>query len=114
MKVIHKESNTILAKDLKVAKTLMERTIGLMFVKEMRGFDGLLLDPCNSVHNFFVRFPIDLIFLNNDMEIVKLVRCFKPWRMTGIYLRARKVLELPNGTITDAIKVGDKLEVQYV
>lgn len=112
--MIHKKTNNIIAKDLKVAKTLMERTIGLMFVKEMKGFDGLLIDPCNSVHNFFVRFPIDLIFLNNDMQVVKLIKCFKPWRMTGIYLKARKVLELPNGTITDDIQVGDQLEVQYV
>ena len=114
MKVIHKKTNSIIANDLKIAKSLIDRTIGLMFVKETKGFDALLLEPCNSVHNFFVRFPIDLIFLNADMKIVKLVKCFKPWRMTGIYLKARKVLELPVGTITDDIQVGDELEVQYV
>ena len=112
--MIHKKTNHILAKDLKVAKTFGERSLGLMFIKEMKGFDALLIDPCNSVHNFFVRFPIDLVFLNNDMKIVKLVKCFKPWRMTGIYLKAKKVLELPNGTIIDDMQVGDELEVQYV
>jgi uncharacterized membrane protein (UPF0127 family) len=114
MKVIHKKTNKILSNDLKIAKTLVDRTIGLMFVKEMKGFDALLLDPCNSVHNFFVRFPIDLIFLDDELKIVKLKKCFKPWRMTGIYFKARKVLELPNGTITSDISEGDYLEVRHV
>lgn len=114
MKVIHKKTNYVLAKDLKVARTIGERTLGLMFIKEMKGFDALLIDPCNSVHNFFVRFPIDLVFLSKDMKIVKLIKCFKPWRMTGIYFKAKKVLELPNGTITDDMQVGDEVEVQYV
>jgi len=114
LKVIHKETNKVLANDLKIAKSFADRTLGLMFIKEMKGFDALLLEPCTSVHNFFVRFPIDLIFLNKDNKVVKLIPCFKPWRMTGIYLKARKVLELPNGTIGDFIKVGDSLEVRYV
>jgi uncharacterized membrane protein (UPF0127 family) len=114
MKVVHKKTNKVISSELKIAKTLMDRTIGLMFVKEMKGFDGLLLDPCNSVHNFFVRFPIDLIFLDNDLKIVKLIPCFKPWRITGIYFKARKVLELPNGTIDSDIEEGDYLEVRHV
>lgn len=85
-----------------------------MFVKEMRGFDGLLLEPGNSIHNFFVRFPIDVLFLSKDMKIVKIIKCFKPWRISGIYFKARKVLELPNGTITDEMNVGDEIEVRYV
>ena len=44
---------------------------GLMFSKEMIG-DGLILDPGNSIHNCFVRFPIDVIFLNNDFKIIKI------------------------------------------
>jgi uncharacterized protein len=111
MKVIHKESQFVLGEDVKLADSFIGRLKGLMFIKEMKGMDGLILEPGNSIHNCFVRFPIDVIFLTNDNEIVKIIRTFKPWRFSWIYFRSRKVLELPNGTIPDHIKKGDYLEV---
>jgi uncharacterized membrane protein (UPF0127 family) len=114
MKVVHKESNYILGENIKHASTFTERLIGLMFVKEMKGMDGLILDPGNSIHNCFVRFPIDAIFMSKNNEIVKIIRGFKPWRFSWIYLKSRRVLELPNGKVPEYIKKGDVLEVTGV
>ena len=114
MKVIHKETNTTICRDLKVANTMISKMIGLMFVKEIKGMDGLLLQGANSIHNCFVRFPIDVVFLTKDMKVVKVIRGFKPWRFTRIYFSAKHVLELPEGTLNFEINQGDELEVQGV
>lgn len=114
MKVIHKKSKTDICKNLKVANTMSSRMLGLMFIKEMKGMDGLLLQGANSIHNCFVRFPIDVVFLNKDMKVVKVIHSFKPWRFTRIYFTARHVLELPAGTLNFEINPGDELEVQGV
>ena len=113
MILIHKESEKILGKDIRIGKTFLERLRGLMFRNEMLG-DGLIIDPCNSIHNCFVRFPIDAVFVDKNYKIVKILKNFKPWRFSLIYFRASKVIELPNGTITENIKAGDQLEVQGV
>jgi hypothetical protein len=92
---------------------MLSRMKGLMFSKEMIG-DGIILDPGNSIHNCFVRFPIDVIFLNNDFKIIKIIRSFKPWRFSWIYFKATKVLELPEGKIPNDVTEGDYLEVRGV
>lgn len=114
MIVKHLKSNKILGSNIKYANTFSSRLIGLMFRKSMDDLDGLILEPGNSVHNCFVRFPIDVIFLTKENEIVKIVRNFKPWRFTRIYFKSRRVLELPAGTVTDDIAKGDLLEVSGV
>lgn len=114
MKVVHKESKFVLGENIKHANTTWLRMKGLMFVSEMKDMDGLLLDPGNSIHNCFVKFPIDVIFLNRKNHIVKIIKGFKPWRFTRIYFTATKVLELPSGKIPEEVKEGDELEVIYV
>jgi uncharacterized membrane protein (UPF0127 family) len=113
MKLIHKESNTVIAKDLRIAKSFWERTRGLMFRNEFLG-DGLIIEPCNSIHNCFVRFPIDAVFVDKNLKIVKILKNFKPWRFSLIYFKAAKVIELPGGSISELIKKNDILEVQGV
>jgi uncharacterized membrane protein (UPF0127 family) len=113
MILIHKRTKVVLAKDMRIGRSFFERTRGLMFRKKFLG-DGLLIEPCNSIHNCFVRFPIDAVFVDRNLKIVKILRNFKPWRFSLIYFKANKVIELPTGTITDVIEKGDFLEVQGV
>ena len=113
MEFIHQKSKFSFGKDIRHANTMFSRMKGLMFAKEMIG-DGIILDPGNSIHNCFVRFPIDVIFLNNDFKVIKIVRSFKPWRFSWIYFKATKVLELPDGKIPQDVREGDYLEVRGV
>jgi uncharacterized protein len=113
MKVLHKKTSYVLGEDVKLAVSALERMKGLMFSDKMIG-DGLLLEPCNAIHNCFVRFPIDVIFLDSNLRIVKILRHFKPWRFSWIYWRATKTLELPAGKVPETIVEGDYLEVQGV
>ena len=84
---------------------------GLMFARDFGGHDGIFFSWRNSVHNCFVRFPIDLIFITKDGVVVKVVRMFRPWRFSWIYFRARHVIELPAGVVPDSVIEGDRLAI---
>ncbi|MBI2892963.1 MAG: DUF192 domain-containing protein [Deltaproteobacteria bacterium] len=60
--------------------------------------DGLLIDPCDGVHTFFVRFPLEVVFLDEGDRVVAVER-LEPWRVGGIHAEARRALELPWGTV---------------
>lgn len=104
-------NNKILSHDLRVASSFFSRLIGLMFKKEMKGYDGLLIKQCNSIHTFFMLFTIDAVFLNKNNEVIKVYRNLKPWRMTRIVWRASQVLELNAGTVPNDLKEGDSLNI---
>jgi len=106
--------NKILSNDILIADTMVTRLIGLMFKERLTGADGLLINPCNSIHTFFMRYNLDIVFLSSENQIVKIIRNIKPWRMTWIYFRAKKTLELPAGKLPVDLKVGDVLEVKNV
>jgi uncharacterized membrane protein (UPF0127 family) len=113
MKVEIKYGEKILSSNILIADNPVLRVIGLMFKARPQG-DGLLLEPCNSIHTFFMRYSLDIVFLSRSNEVVKIIRDLKPWRMTRIYFKARKTLEVPAGKLPMDIKVGDILEVQSV
>jgi uncharacterized membrane protein (UPF0127 family) len=104
----------IISNDILIADTLVTRLIGLMFKKSLVGAEGLLLNPCNSIHTFFMRYSLDIVFINSENRVVKIIREIKPWRMTWIYFRAKKTLELPAGKLPNDLKEGDLLEVKHV
>lgn len=113
VRVKHKQE--VIAEDILLADNLWSRLIGLMFRAEPpQKAKGLLLHPCNSIHTFFMRYPLDVVFMDSDNKIVKIIRSIKPWRMTWIYFRASKTLELPAGELSQAISLGDVLEVEDV
>jgi uncharacterized membrane protein (UPF0127 family) len=78
----------------KVARTLFERIRGLIGVKSLPPGEGLLILRCNSIHTFFMSFPIDAVFFDGNDRVVKVVRNIRPWRffVWGGF-RAVKVLE---------------------
>lgn len=114
MKVQISYGTKILSKDILIADTLVTRLIGLMFKKQLLGAEGLLINPCNSIHTFFMRYSLDIVFLSSDNKVIKIIRDLKPWRMTWIYFRAKKTLELPAGKLPSDVKEGDILEVKNV
>lgn len=109
MKAINKTNNTTLAENVEIADTFFTRLKGLMFSESFGDKDALLVDPCNSIHCCFVRFPIDVIFLDKNNKIRRIYRSFKPWRFTSIDFKTKRVLELPEGVIGNLAKVGDEI-----
>ncbi|MEH7352855.1 DUF192 domain-containing protein [Neobacillus drentensis] len=102
-----KEKNITISFQIKVANSFFARLKGLMFRKDPIKNEGLLIIPCNAVHMFFMKFPIDIVLLNKQNEVVKVYQNLKPWRMTKPEKNAYSTLELPAGSINQfGIRVG--------
>jgi len=100
----------VLGKRIATARTFHARLRGLLGRRDLRAGEGLWIERCNAIHMFFMRFPIDVAFLARDGTVVKLLHGIRPWRMSGLYLRARDALELPEGTLKcHAVRVGEQL-----
>jgi uncharacterized membrane protein (UPF0127 family) len=104
----------VLVENVHVANTFYSRLIGLMFSKKLATNSALLLNPCNSIHTCFMNYAIDVVFLDNENNVVKVVRSIKPWRMTRIYFSAKKVLELNSKATPMDLVEGCKLEFSNV
>jgi len=100
-----------IATRVEIADSSIKRIIGLMFTKNLGERDGLLITPCNSIHTFFMRYDLDIVFLSRNNKVVKVIRNMKPWRMTWIYFKATKVLEMMGGTLPAEINAGDELDI---
>ncbi|MGG1684392.1 DUF192 domain-containing protein [Pseudalkalibacillus sp. NRS-1564] len=94
------------------ADTFIKRLKGLMFRKTPLQHEALLITPCNSIHMCFMFFSIDVVFLNEENEVVKVVQSLKPWGFIAPVKGAKSTLELPKGSIEEhAIKSGEFLKL---
>lgn len=106
--------NTVVAGCARPAETIWSRTRGLMF-QRFEGFDGMMLRPGNAIHMCFMRMPIDVIFFDKRLMIVKMVPQLAPWSLFCGALGAAGVLELPVGAIARSqSQPGDQLEFVVV
>jgi uncharacterized protein len=80
-----------------VVERMLPRMRGLLGRSGLAEGEGMLLDPAPSVMTFFMRFPIDVVFLDRAQTIVKIVHAMGPWRVAAAR-RAVATLELPAGT----------------
>jgi len=110
MRIINQSKNTILADEAIIAGTLLKRMIGLLGRKELKKGQALILKPCNSIHTFFMRFSIDVLFVDKENKVIKAISSKEPFRLTYMYFTACFAVELPVGTIqSSATSPGDSL-----
>lgn len=95
MKVIIPKTGKMLARNLTVASSLFMRMKGLLGKKRLSRGEGIWLKPCKGVHTFGMRFPIDVIVLDQNLGVIAIISDLKPNRITGIFKKAVSVLELP-------------------
>jgi hypothetical protein len=101
---------TVLATRLEVADTGPKRNKGLLGRKGLETGGGLWITPCESVHTFFMRFPIDLVYLDRRNRVRKVRSAVGPWRVSAC-LSAHSILELPAGVVlATKTQKGDILE----
>jgi uncharacterized membrane protein (UPF0127 family) len=94
-----------------VARTPLRRMKGLLGRRTLSSEEGLLLRPAGSVHTWFMRFPIDVVFLDRDLCVLRVVEELAPWRIAGAR-GAKAVLELPAGAAARVrLRAGDVLSV---
>lgn len=107
------ERDAVVVQNLKLADNPLTRLRGLMFRKSLEPGEGLLLEPANAVHTHFMRFPIDVVHLSSDGEVLKIFDSVAPFRICPFVKRSHAVLEIEAGAAERAgIQVGDHLQVR--
>jgi uncharacterized membrane protein (UPF0127 family) len=108
--LLHRTNGAVLAERVERAVTVLQRMRGLLGRDTLPEGEALVIDPCTSIHTFFMRFAIDAAFLSRDGRVVRAISAMKPWRATRLYPSAAMVVELPAGTLArTATSEGDEL-----
>jgi uncharacterized membrane protein (UPF0127 family) len=111
-RVRNETRGAVLAERAEKADNMLARAIGLMGRSGLPEGGGLIIDPCKSITMFFMRFPIDVVFVDRDGKVVHLIHGIKPWRNSRIVGRSRLVVELPAGTLAASdTQTGDEIDV---
>ena len=107
--LINERTRAAIATEVELASTRATRRRGLLGRDSLPPSSALMLTPCLAVHTAFMRFTIDVMFLDIDGYTVKLVSDVPPWRMTAS-ARAHTVVEMAAGSLRrHAIALGDRL-----
>lgn len=107
---VHIESaGTRLVATLEIADGPWTRLRGLLGRRHLPRDRGMLIRPCASVHTWFMRFPIDVVFLDRDDRVVSIADNLAPFRAAACW-RGRSALELAAGSVAQArLQIGDRL-----
>jgi len=99
MQLINQAKGILLADNAIIADTHFKRMKGLLGRREFRQGAALILKPCNFIHTFFMRFPIDCLFVDKNKKVKKAVQSLAPFRICGPCFSSSMVIELPAGTL---------------
>ena len=112
VKIINLTREAVLAEKAAVAETPGSRSRGLLGTDSPPHGGGLLIIPCRNVHTFGMRYPIDVIFVDESWTVRHVVHAMKPGRLSALVLASRAALELPAGKAAETGTVkGDVLDV---
>lgn len=96
-----------------LADTIFSRMRGLLGRKNLSAGEALILKPCDSVHTFFMRFPIDVAFVDRDNRLIGIIHSMPPSRLSRIFWKAKFAIELPPGTLkATSSQLGDAILIE--
>ena len=114
-KAIAKKDGLVVIRNVDVADGFWERFRGLMFAQSIPDNYGLHIKPCNQIHMMNMKFPLDIIYLSADGEIVHIDENMRPWKIGKTIKKAASVVEVNAGTCACCgINVGDRLTVENI
>lgn len=100
---------------VRLAGTHWTRLRGLIGTSGLAADEGLWIVPCRQVHMFWMRYPIDVAFLDDELRVVGLQADLRPWRISPGFPAARSALELASGVLAArGIGVGARLSIEPV
>jgi uncharacterized membrane protein (UPF0127 family) len=109
---INQTTGQVIASRVKIAQDFQSRSTGLLNRSSLDEDEGLLIKPCNSIHTFFMKFPIDVLFLDQKGKVVRIGESIKPWRLFGALFKGYMVLEVCAGRLKQVrTTVGDSIKI---
>jgi uncharacterized protein len=111
--IINKHKHETIATVIFLADNPFKRMKGLLGRRSLKDSEAMVIKPCNAIHTFFMRFPIDVLFVNKDNRVVKIIANLPPFRLSPICFTGQFVVELPAGTIQNThTTLGDQLVIE--
>ena len=111
-RLLNTSNNEVLATQVSKATSFKDRLVGLLGHEALDQGEALWISNCNSIHTFFMRFPIDVIFVDKALKVKNVYYGIKPWRVTFPLFGANSVFELAAGSLQEkSISKGDQLYV---
>jgi uncharacterized protein len=110
--IINQRNEKVIAHHVIPAYTFWRRLKGLMFRKSLPADYAMHIKPCSSIHTFFMKFPLDVLYIDENNQVVKVSRNIPPGKMEKVVKKAQSVIEMPAGSIEEAIEVGDKIQIK--
>jgi len=103
--------NTTIASRIEIAQNPWARMKGLLGRRDFPQNEALIITRCQSIHMFFMKFPIDVIFCDRQNKVIGLCEKLKPFCLSPIFFKASYAIELPSGTIAASkTQVGDQVK----
>ena len=110
MTATNQTQKSVLGEKIRVARNFIERLRGLLGTSRLEDGEGLLIPSCQGVHMFGMRYSLDIIYLDRNGKVLKLINGLPPNAIGAVDFRAHSVLELPAGVIgRTRTQVGDLL-----
>jgi uncharacterized membrane protein (UPF0127 family) len=110
-KVVNRMTDQILAHQVYCATSFWERMQGLLGRSMMNDGEGLYIPQCQSIHTFFMKFSIDIVFIDKKYTVKKVITGLKPFRFAFGSFKTAGTLELPGCTINKSpCRPGDQLD----
>lgn len=114
MRVFNQTRSVPVVSHGRLADTFWRRLRGLLGTDSLKPGEGLILVGEKSIHTLFMKFPIDVLYLDKDMRVIRADNNMIPYRLGPFILQSAYVVEVPVGTITaTATEVGDQLRFEY-
>jgi uncharacterized membrane protein (UPF0127 family) len=109
--LVNERTRQRLASAVEIAGTSESRRRGLLGRDSLDPSSALVIAPCSAIHTFFMRFAIDVVFVDRGGSVLKIVRDLPPWHMAAS-LRAYAVIEMTGGSLQQSdVAVGDRLHL---
>lgn len=109
IKLISKENEVVL-ENVVIADSFFSRLKGLMGKNTIKDDEGLLIRPCNSIHTFFMKFNLDIAFIDKNFIVLEIYRDLAPNKLSKIYKKSKFVIESKTGSLYK-LKKGEQIQI---
>lgn len=111
--ILDQTTQQTLAVRAEIADSFFLRLKGLLGRSSLGLGEALIITQCNSIHMFFMKFPIDVCFVDKKNIVVGLVSDIRPFQLSPIFWRAVSAIEVPSGSLSLAhVSVGDQILIK--